>query len=47
MLEPIKTADDVRRIMALKEIIDTLEYTVDQCEDVANVLETFQLKGEA
>lgn len=47
MLQPIKTPDDVRRVMALKEIIDTLEYTIDQCEDVANVLETFQLKGEA
>ncbi len=45
MMQPIKTADDVRYIIALKEIIDILEYSLDQCEDVANVLETFHLKG--
>ena len=44
---PIKKANDVRQIIALKEIIDMLEYAMDQCEDVANILETFRLKGEA
>jgi len=45
MMQPIKTAEDVRYVIALKEIIDVLEYSLDQCEDVANVLETFHLKG--
>lgn len=45
MMQPIKTANDVRYVIALKEIIDILEYALDQCEDVANVLETFHLKG--
>ena len=44
---PVKGAKDMRQIIALKEIIDTLEYAMDQCEDVANILETFRLKGEA
>lgn len=37
--------EDFKKMMAVKEIIDYLEYTMDQCEDVANVLETFRLKG--
>lgn len=40
-------AKDFKRVIAIKEIVDLLEYTMDQCEDVANVLETFRLKGEA
>ncbi len=42
---PVKSAKDMRQIIALKEIIDILEYAMDQCEDVANILETFRLKG--
>ncbi len=45
--QPVKNANDMRQIIALKEIIDMLEYAMDQCEDVANILETFRLKGEA
>lgn len=47
LTEPIQGANDIRQTVALKEIIDTLEYAMDQCEDVANVLETFRLKGQA
>ena len=39
--------DDFKKTLAIKEIIDLLEYAMDQCEDVANILETFRLKGEA
>ncbi len=39
--------EDFRKILALKEIIDLLEYAMDQYEDVANALETFRLKGGA
>ena len=45
--KPVKKANDVRQIIALKEVIDILEYAMDQCEDVANILETFRLKGQA
>ncbi|RJS81372.1 DUF47 family protein [Methanophagales archaeon] len=31
--------------LLLKEIVDILEDTMDQCEDVANILETFRVKG--
>jgi len=31
--------------LLLKEIVDILEDTMDNCEDVANILETFRLKG--
>ncbi len=39
--------EDFRKVLALKEIIDLFEYAMDQCEDVANALETFRLNGEA
>jgi len=39
--------EDFKKTLAIKEIIDLLEYAMDQCEDVANILETFRLKGEA
>jgi hypothetical protein len=39
--------EDFKKTLAVKEIIDLLEYAMDQCEDVANILETFRLKGEA
>lgn len=35
-----------REVMKLRKIVDALEKTMDQAEDVANVLETFCLKGE-
>lgn len=35
-----------RDIMKLREIVGALEETMDQAEDVANLLETFVLKGE-
>jgi len=38
---------DFKKIFALKEVIDLLEYAMDQCEDVANILEAFRLKGMA
>jgi uncharacterized protein Yka (UPF0111/DUF47 family) len=37
--------NEVLERMALREIVDILENTMDQCEDVANILETFRLKG--
>ncbi len=39
--------EDLKKIIAVREIIDQLEYAMDQCEDVANILETFRLKGMA
>jgi uncharacterized protein Yka (UPF0111/DUF47 family) len=42
-----ETTSDIRQVLALKEIIDLLEDAMDQSEDVANILETFLLKGEA
>jgi hypothetical protein len=39
--------EDFKKTLAIKEIIELLEYAMDQCEDVANILETFRLKGEA
>jgi len=47
MTSPVKSFQEVREAMALKEIIDLLEYAMDQCEDVANVFDTFRLKGQA
>ncbi len=41
------SVEDFKKTLAIKEIIDLLEYAMDQCEDVANILETFRLKGEA
>ncbi len=42
-----ETTSDILQVMALKEIIDLLEDAMDQSEDVAHILETFLLKGEA
>lgn len=47
MIEPIKNFGDIHRALAVKEIVDLLENAMDQCEDVADLLENFQLKGEA
>jgi len=38
---------EFKKMLILKETTDILEYALDQCEDVANILETFRLKGEA
>lgn len=46
MTSPVNSFQEVRQAMALKEIIDLLEYAMDQCEDVANVFDTFRLKGQ-
>ena len=45
MTTPTKSSDDVLERLLLKEIVAILEDTMDQCEDVANILETFRLKG--
>jgi len=45
--EGYSDVNDFKKMLALKEIVDTLEYTMDQCEDVANILETLRLKGQA
>ena len=37
--------EDPIEIMRWKELYDTLERTLDQCEDVANVLESIVLKN--
>jgi hypothetical protein len=45
MTTPPVDANDVLKRLLLKEIVDILEDTMDNCEDVANILETFRLKG--
>lgn len=45
MTTPVKDPNEVLERMVLREIVDILEDTMDQCEDVANILETFRLKG--
>ncbi len=45
MTTPVKNPDELLERMLLREIVDILEDTMDQCEDVANILETFRLKG--
>ena len=45
MTTPTESPNEVLERMLLKEIVDILEDTMDQCEDVANILETFRLKG--
>ncbi len=45
--EDCSDVDNFKKTLAVKEIVDTLEYTMDQCEDVANILETLRLKGQA
>ncbi|HDN68193.1 hypothetical protein B6V00_04785 [ANME-1 cluster archaeon ex4572_4] len=45
MTAPVADPNEVLERMVLKEIVDILEDTMDQCEDVANILETFRLKG--
>ena len=45
MTTPTESPNDVLERLLLKEIVDILEDTMDNCEDVANILETFRLKG--
>jgi len=45
MTTPVKNPDELLDRLLLREIVDILEDTMDQCEDVANILETFRLKG--
>jgi hypothetical protein len=42
---PPKDFEQMLNVYVLKEIIDILEDTMDQCEDVANILDTFRVKG--
>jgi len=45
MTTPVKDPAEVLERVLLKEIVEILEDTMDQCEDVANILETFRVKG--
>jgi uncharacterized protein Yka (UPF0111/DUF47 family) len=45
MTTPVKNPNEFLDRLLLREIVDILEDTMDQCEDVANILETFRLKG--
>jgi uncharacterized protein Yka (UPF0111/DUF47 family) len=44
MTPPLKEPDEFLERMVLKEVVDILEDTMDQCEDVANILDTFRVK---
>ena len=45
MTTPVKNFDTLLNRLVLKEIVEILENTMDQCEDVANILDTFRVKG--
>jgi uncharacterized protein Yka (UPF0111/DUF47 family) len=45
MTTPVEDPNELLDRLLLKEIVEILEDTMDQCEDVANILETFRLKG--
>lgn len=45
MTTPVKDPNELLDRLLLKEIVEILEDTMDQCEDVANIMETFRLKG--
>lgn len=45
MTTPTDDPNEVLTRLLVKEIVDILEDTMDNCEDVANILETFRLKG--
>lgn len=45
MTTPVEDPNEVLTRLLIKEIVDILEDTMDNCEDVANILETFRLKG--
>lgn len=45
MTTPVEDPNELLDRLLLKEIVEILEDTMDQSEDVANILETFRLKG--
>lgn len=45
MTTPVKDPNEVLERMLVKEVVEILEDAMDNCEDVANILETFRLKG--
>ena len=45
MTTPVEDPNEILARLLIKEIVDILEDTMDNCEDVANILETFRLKG--
>jgi hypothetical protein len=45
MTTPVENPNEVLERLLLKEIVEILEDTMDNCEDVANILETFRVKG--
>ncbi|RCV62750.1 hypothetical protein C5S53_17755 [Methanophagales archaeon] len=45
MTTPVEDPNELLDRLLLKEIVEILEDTMDQCEDVANIMETFRLKG--
>jgi len=45
MTTPVEDPNEVLERLLLKEIVAILENIMDNCEDVANILETFRLKG--
>jgi uncharacterized protein Yka (UPF0111/DUF47 family) len=44
MTSPLKEPDEFLGRVVLKEVVDILEDTMDQCEDVANILDAFRVK---
>ena len=45
MTTPVEDPNEVLERLLLKEVVGILENTMDNCEDIANILETFRLKG--
>lgn len=45
MTTPVEDSNEVLQRLLSREIVDILEDTVDQCEDVADILDTFRIKG--
>ena len=45
MTTPVENPNEVLERLLLKEVVEILEDIMDNCEDVANILETFRLKG--
>ncbi len=45
MTTPVEDPNELLDRLLLKEIVEILEDTMDQSEDVANIMETFRLKG--
>ncbi|MDI6811697.1 MAG: DUF47 family protein, partial [archaeon] len=45
MTTPVEDPNEVLERLLLKEIVEILEDAMDNCEDVANILETFRVKG--